>query len=93
MYPAASGGLCHPADRITEITHDVFGNLQTITDPDGSVREFRYDGSNRMVGETTKRGFEERTEYRGRRAVKSIRRDGTVLEFLPAHFPRLVTKL
>ena len=88
-----SGGLLSritdPANRETLFTHDVQNNLRAIQDPDNTQRQFEYDGLHRMVAEVDKRGLRETTEYSpAGRVARSIRRDGSVINLLPAQSDR-----
>lgn len=72
-----------PAGRLTTFEHQ-HRNLVAIHDPDGSTRRFQYNARGMMTGETTKRDFQESTEYIGGHVSQTVRRDGTVWKFMPA---------
>ncbi|WP_165229541.1 peroxidase family protein [Aquisphaera insulae] len=76
--------ITDPAGRVTLLEHTAAGDLTRITDPDGTSRQFSYDLIHRMTGEIDKRGFAETEVYENGRVVKTIRGDGTAVQFLPA---------
>jgi len=48
---------------VTGFEHDADGNLTKIVDPDLSEREFAYDQTHRLTGQTSKRGFATAYDY------------------------------
>jgi RHS repeat-associated protein len=93
-YDPASGLLSFitdPANRITMFDHDADGNLVQVIDPDGSSRQWEYDTVHHMVAEIDKRGDQELAEYDfSGRAVRAIRKDGSVLEVQPVQTRHLL---
>ena len=56
------GGLLNsirdPAGRVTQFEHDAAGNVTRISDPNGTSRSFEYDSRHRLIGQTSKAGFQ-----------------------------------
>ncbi|EMI16227.1 SxtP, partial [Rhodopirellula maiorica SM1] len=69
--------ITDPAGRITQLEYSG-KDLSRVIDPDGSSRTFVYDSGHRMIEETNKRGFTERTQYGFHgRVTSATRTDGT----------------
>ena len=75
--------IIDPAGRVTDLTFNG-KDLTSIADPDGSTRSWSYDGKGSMIGETTKRGFEQVEQYDSfGRITGVIREDGTTNSYRP----------
>ncbi len=78
--------ITDPVGRQTKLTYDSVGNLTRVTDPDDSMRTWRYDAEHHMTGETDQLGRTEQSiyDFHGR-VTKAIRKDGsTVIVNAPA---------
>ncbi len=77
-----------PAQRITEFTVNAAGDLESIRDPDGSVRAFDYDARHRLMSQHSKRSFETRYEYDALgRNVSALLPDDTTRAVVPPVSP------
>lgn len=73
-----------PAGRVTQLQHDINGDLTRVTDPDGSFRQFSYDSRHRLVSQTSKRGFVTTYDYNfAGRNVQANRPDGSIVQIQP----------
>ncbi len=73
--------IIDPAGRVTNLTYQG-DNLTTVIDPDSSQTAWQYDALSHMVGETTKRGFEQQATFDlAGRATHATREDGTEVSF------------
>lgn len=77
----ASGQLVTRTDgaRITTYRHDAFGNLLTVTLPDGTSIGYLLDGANRRIGRQIDGVPGERFLYRGQRPVAQLDAGGAVV--------------
>ena len=75
--------ITDPFGRETTLEYED-GQLKRITDPDDSSRTFSYDTLNHLTEEVDQRGNVETTIYGPHgRAQRSIRKDGSVLNYEP----------
>ena len=83
------GGLLNsirdPAGRVTQVEHDPSGNVTRIGDSDGTSRSFEYDSRHRLIGQTSKSGFQTTYAYDlAGRNVGVTRTDGSTRGIVPS---------
>jgi YD repeat-containing protein len=68
--------------QTTTYTHDMMGNVASVTDPDGNTTSYTYDALCRLVQETDPLGHSEYYQYDlSGNLTETIDRDGRVTEY------------
>ncbi len=78
--------ITDPASRVTLLSYNGSGQLQHITNADGTTRSFGYDGSGRMISQTDGLGQTRQYAYGPTgRLVQVVRADGAVYKYTAAN--------